>query len=145
MLVLQVLNTQPLLKKPGRHHVVLANFSPSCLLFLKSSKCLCSVKILPGPAEYPGGFPVWFHSTESARRKVLNGIVSQEVLVLLDRTAASDTVGRDISVSRLQHQVDIGGIVLKWSRSYLADRTMSVAQNLSYGVPQGPILGSILV
>ena len=74
------------------------------------------------------------------------------ILVLLDLTAAFDTVDRNISVSSLQHPVGISGSALNWFRSYLEGRSMCVrlggseshSAPLSYGVPQGSILGPLL-
>ena len=74
------------------------------------------------------------------------------ILVLLDLTAAFDTVDHNTLVARLSHLVGICGTALDWIRSYLADRTMSVSLGTSesssaplpYGVPQGSILGPLL-
>ena len=73
------------------------------------------------------------------------------ILVLLDLTAAFDTVDHNILVSRLQHLVGISGSALNWFRSYLEGRSMCVRLGgsesrsalLSYGVPQGSILGPV--
>ncbi|GAA6093889.1 uncharacterized protein LOC116685831, partial [Tachysurus ichikawai] len=98
------------------------------------------------------------HSTESALFRVHNDILgaldgkSSVVLVLLDLTAAFDTVDHAILISRLQHVVGLQGAVLNWFSSYLTNRTFSVMLNnysssdapLSSGVPQGSILGPTL-
>lgn len=98
------------------------------------------------------------HSTESALLRVHNDIAlsvdagSPAVLVLLDLTAAFDTVDHAVLLSRLEHCVGIRGLALQWFSSYLADRSFSVmigecsssAAPLSCGVPQGSILGPIL-
>ena len=64
-----------------------------------------------------------FHSTETALLKVANDILmkmnSQEVtlLVMLDLSAAFDTVNHDILISRLHEEVGVSGLVLEWFRS----------------------------
>jgi hypothetical protein len=72
--------------------------------------------------------------------------------VLLDLTAAFDTVDHQILLSRLELCVGITGNVLKWFKSYQSKRTFSVhlgqyssaAAPLVCGVPQGSILSPIL-
>ena len=72
--------------------------------------------------------------------------------MLLDLTAAFDTVDHQIILSRLELCVGITGNVLKWFKSYLSKRTFSVqlgqyssaAAPLVCGVPQGSILSPIL-
>uniref|UniRef100_A0A3B3WL78 Reverse transcriptase domain-containing protein n=1 Tax=Poecilia mexicana TaxID=48701 RepID=A0A3B3WL78_9TELE len=156
---------QPLLKKPGLDSTVLANYRPiSKLPFL--SKVLekivyCQLKQFlddNGILEvFQSGFKT-LHSTESALIRVFNDVFiacdsgHHVVLILLDLTAAFDTVDHDILISRLQHIVGIGGTVLKWFRSYLEERTFSVnvrgsdssVASMSYGVPQGSIVGPLL-
>ena len=71
------------------------------------------------------------------------------LFVLLDLSAAFDTVDHNLLLSRLKAQYGIEGNVLKWYESYLSDREQTVVINgvqsqpeqLSCGVPQGSILG----
>ncbi|MCG8430763.1 MAG: hypothetical protein MJA29_06305, partial [Candidatus Omnitrophica bacterium] len=71
------------------------------------------------------------------------------VLVMIDLSAAFDTIDHDILLRRLQHVFGITGVALKWLSSYLTDRHQSVVIDgmsskpvlLRYGVPQGSVLG----
>ena len=72
------------------------------------------------------------HSTERALIRVHNDIamaIDQHrsvILVLLDLSAAFDTVDHSILLSRLSNRFGITGTVLEWFRSYLSDRTQFV-------------------
>ena len=67
------------------------------------------------------------------------------MLVLLDLSAAFDTIDHDILLNRLKLKYGIAGKALEWFRSYLTQRTQSViigeaeskAIPLLHGVPQG--------
>ncbi len=74
------------------------------------------------------------------------------MLVLLDLSAAFDTIDHDILIDRLQNYTGIKGQALRWFRSYLSDRYHFVYLNgessqlslVKYGVPQGSVLGPLL-
>ena len=72
------------------------------------------------------------HSTESALLKVFNDLLSivdsgnNAVLILLDLTAAFDTVDHDVFIARLEHWAGVKGTSLQWFRSYLTNRAFSV-------------------
>ena len=74
------------------------------------------------------------------------------LLVLLDYTAAFDTVNHSILLHRLEHRFGISGTVLCWLKSYLNDRSQYVkvdgfdssSISLNCGVPQGSVLGPLL-
>ncbi len=98
------------------------------------------------------------HSTETALLKVFNDLLlvtdsgDYAVLMLLDLTAAFDTVDHNILIFRMEHCVGIKDTVLEWFRSYLSGRSFSIRLGdfmsssacFSCGIPQGFILGPIL-
>lgn len=73
-------------------------------------------------------------------------------LVLLDLSAAFDTVDHSILISRLEHDVGLKGTVLQWFQSFLSGRTFRVKlgnssssiAHLTCGLPQGSILAPSL-
>jgi hypothetical protein len=95
------------------------------------------------------------HSVETALLKVHNDILRAVdeskgvILVLLDLSAAFDTIDHDKLLERLEHSMGIRDEALAWMKSYLTDRTQAVHINgvtsehtvLKYGVPQGAVLG----
>ena len=99
------------------------------------------------------------HSTVSELLKVKNDILlnmeAQKVtlLVLLDFSAAFDTVRHDTLLNRLKSRFGVDGKALEWFASYLMDRTPRVTVNdrlspafpLRQVVPQGSCLGPLLL
>ena len=75
------------------------------------------------------------------------------VLVLLDLSAAFDTIDHEILLHHLHNVFGSGDTVLSWFQSYLENRTQTVVvhgkhstpASLRYGVPQGSVLGPILL
>ena len=73
------------------------------------------------------------------------------VLILLDLSAAFDTINHTILLQR-QHELGIRDAALDWFKSYLSQRRQSVVingtrsshRNMSFRVPQGSVHGPIL-
>ena len=96
------------------------------------------------------------HSNETALLNVVNDVLAMDegklsVLVLLDLSAAFDTIGHGILLHRL-HVFGIQDTTLSWFRSYLTKTFQIVSTQgthsdqieLCCGVPQGSVLGLIL-
>ena len=98
------------------------------------------------------------HSTESALLIIQNDILRAmdrgkvTALTLLDLSAAFDTIDQTLLVTRLKNWFGLSGVVIEWLASYLTNRsqvikigdTFSEHQSLSFGVPQGSVLGPLL-
>ncbi|XP_067045506.1 uncharacterized protein [Acropora muricata] len=98
------------------------------------------------------------HSTETALLKVKNDLLMimdkghVSLLVLLDLSAAFDTVDHKILLKTLQMKLGVCGSALSWFKSYLEGRsqricikeTLSQSFDLQWGVPQGSCLGPLL-
>ena len=99
-----------------------------------------------------------FHSTETLLLSVVNDVLigfdknSGTILILLDLSAAFDTVDIDKLLSMLDHELGIRGTALKWFKSFLLGRKQRVRLNnilsdfldVLFGVPQGSVLGPVL-
>uniref|UniRef100_A0A3P9K7F1 Reverse transcriptase domain-containing protein n=1 Tax=Oryzias latipes TaxID=8090 RepID=A0A3P9K7F1_ORYLA len=156
---------EPLLKKPGLDPTCLANYRPISKLPLVSKileKCV-TAQLQPFLDDggildtFQSGYKA-FHSTESALLKVFNDLYlttdsgNSAILVLLDLTAAFDTVDHTTLLNRLEHCVGVRGTALNWFKSYLSGRSFTVrlgdstssSTPLLSGVPQGSILGPVL-
>ena len=94
------------------------------------------------------------HSTKTALLRVVNDLLNAmdedkvSVLLLLDLSAAFDTIDHQILLSRLETVFGIRYTALQWFRSYLLDRNQCVVVNcfasssspVMFGVPQGTLL-----
>ena len=99
-----------------------------------------------------------FHSTESALLRVQNDLLTSlnknkmAILVLLDLSAAFDTIDHDLLLHRMSTRYGIVQTALQWFKSYLSNRSQIVTigkkssepMALPFGVPQGSVLGPIL-
>ncbi len=98
------------------------------------------------------------HSTETLLIRVVNDllIASSEskatIVMLLDLSAAFDTVDHDKLLNILKHELGITGTAWKWFHSFLTGRCQRVRVNgtesyeiiIKFGVPQGSVLGPVL-
>ncbi|GFR73367.1 reverse transcriptase-like protein [Elysia marginata] len=98
------------------------------------------------------------HSTETTLLEVLYDALraadakQPTLLVLLDLSAAFDTIDHELLLSILDYRFGINGAALQWLRSYLTGRMQSVfidgvsspVSSLQFGVPQGSVLGPLL-
>ena len=98
------------------------------------------------------------HSTETALLSINNQIHlslargEATAVVLLDQSAAFDTIDHDKLLDCLRKWFGVRGRCLDWFKSYLSDRTqctkigsvLSETRKLKFGVPQGSVLGPFL-
>ena len=156
---------KPLLKKPSLDPEAPANYRPiSNLPFLSKvlekvvSAQLHNHLITDSLYEkFQSGFRSG-HSTETALVRVTNDLPmtadagSPSLLILLDLTAAFDTVDHHILLHRLHYSIGLSDTTLAWFTSYLSDRTeyvslgdaKSYTHSVTCGVPQGSVLGPTL-
>ena len=153
---------RPLLKKPGLDADNLKNYRPvSNLPFI--AKCLerivcerieshIQMNQLHEPMQSAYRR---CHSTETALLKVQGDILDAldqgcyVALVLLDLSAAFDTIEHSVLIKRLEHTHGIKDTALDWMRSYFQGRTQAVVisgtssdiTTLERGVPQGSVIG----
>ena len=99
-----------------------------------------------------------FHSVETALLRVQSDILSAldskkcVLLIMLDLSAAFDTIDHKTLISRLKSEIGVAGKALSWFNSYISGRKQAVLINgatsklweLLFGVPQGSVLGPIL-
>ena len=155
----------PLIKKPNLPSNDLKNYRlVSGLSFIsKLIKCVVAKQLLEHihvhnldnlyQSAYKAG-----HSTETALLYIKNEIYfslskgETTALVLLDLSAAFNTIDHSTLLSCLRNWFGVSGSVLKWFTSYLTDRyqtikigsTLSDVCKLLFGESQGSVLGPLL-
>ena len=156
----------PILKKPSLDKEVFKNYRPvSNLNFIsKILERVVAIQLQTNLDE--AGLMTAFqsayrkhHSTKSDLLNIQNDILlnmakgSVTALTLLDLSTAFDTIDHTILLDRLNVYYGISELVLGWFKSYLLGRSHSVKVGstlshpaaLHYEVPQGSVLGPILL
>ena len=154
----------PILKKPGSDPNNFSNLRPiSNLPFISktlekivASQLHSHLSLHSLYEPFQSGFRPR-HSTETALIKITNDLLiaadsgSFSILILLDLSAAFDTISHPILLSRLS-SIGLSHTPLSWFHSYLTGRTQfiqlkSFTSNpspVTTGVPQGSVLGPLL-
>lgn len=155
---------KPLLKKPNLDQNVLKNYRPiSNLSFLSklvekviSTRLFEHMKTNGLLEKMQSAYKVG-HSTETAILRIQNDLLCSVdkgcgvYLILLDLSAAFDTVDHSLLLSLFENILGIEDAALHLLKSYLTGRSQCVVienlqselTDLIYGVPQGSVLGPI--
>ena len=155
----------PVLKKPSLDSNNLKNYRPvSNIHYLaKILETLIASRLKDFFTEHSLDDPLQSayrkrHSTETALLKVQGDILHQldrnrvVMLVMLDLTAAFDTIDHVTLIRRLENSFGITGPPLDWCSTYMSSRRSRVniegqfSKNMSLncGVPQGSIMGPLV-
>ena len=155
----------PLLKKSNLPKDDLSSYRPvSNLNFISKilerviyNQLLSHLSSFPSVSRFQSAYRK-FHSVETALIRIQNDLLLSlerkqiSALVLLDMSAAFDTVNYNILVDRLSLNFGIQSSALSFLRSYLSGRSQSVLIDSTFsdscpittGVPQGSVLGPLL-
>ena len=152
----------PLLKKAGLNPEILKNYRPVAdLVFLsKLSERVVAIRLDEHMCknnlncDFEHGYKP-YHSTETMLLRLVNDVLlsfdnnNATMLLLIDLSAAFDTVDIDLLLDILESEIGVGGTALKWFESFLKNRSQSVlienvlsnSLKVKFGVPQGSVLG----
>ena len=87
------------------------------------------------------------HSIETALLRVYNDMLlavdkgKEVVLILLDYSAAFDTINHDVFLTRLAERYGITGSVLRWFSTYFHNRSQYVSVNGTLSKPHTHTIG----
>ena len=162
---LKIAQVTPLVKKANADRNELKNYRPiSNLKFLsKTVERVATAQLTQYLVEndlYAKNQSAYrkFHSTETALVRIHNDILLaadkhlEAILILLDFSAAFDTLSHQVLINRLRERYGVEGTALEWYKSYLEDRLQAISikgelsENilLEEGVPQGSVNGPLL-
>lgn len=155
----------PLLKKAGLDPETLKNYRPVTneLFISKLTEKVVDIRIFEHMninnlhSKYQHGYKKC-HGTETISLKLVNDVLigfesnSATIVLLIDLSAAFDTVDINKLLNILENDIGIKGIALAWLKSFLTGRTqrVKIENSLSdslpvlFGVPQGSVLGPVL-
>ena len=155
----------PLLKKAGLDPETLKNYRPvsDIVLISKLTETIVLDRLNKHAilhnlqCNFQHGYKK-FHSTETLVVKIVDDVLigfdsnNGTLLLLLDLSAAFDTVDIEKLINILEKEFGISGIALKWFKSFLVGRTQKVrihdtvsdCLDVLFGVPQGSVLGPVL-
>ena len=161
----KVASITPLIKKPSLEPDILANYRPiSNLPFLSkvlerivAAQLLHHLSVCNLFPKLQSGYRK-FHSTETTLLRVQNDLLrsidtgNEALLILLDFSAAFDTIDHDILFCLLHRRFGLSDTVFDWIASFFHHRRYFVStgkysskhHSLQFGVPQGSVLGPLL-
>lgn len=156
---------RPLLKKPDLDPEVLKNYRPvNNIVYLSKLientvliQIIKHMDLISAHIAHQSAYKAK-HSCETLLLKVTNDIfISFDnskcvIILLLDLSAAFDTVDHDILLDILWYELGFRGVVFKWFSEFLKNRRQSVSidgessdfRDVNFGVPQGSVIGPIL-
>ncbi|XP_072177812.1 uncharacterized protein [Diadema setosum] len=138
----------PRLKKPSLDQKVMENYRPvSNIAFMSkvtehvvSSRLTSYLRDCHLHEDFQSAYKA-FHSTETALLRVKQDILQEidhkkaVILVLLDLSAAFDTLDHSILLARLQSDYGIRDTALQWFTSYLTGRSLRVVTRGKFSEP----------
>ena len=144
---------KPLLKKKGLS-LEMKNYRPiSNLTFLSKILEKSALEQIMSHIENYNLLPAYQsayrqnHGVETALLKMYNDLLHAvdnkqvSIVVMIDLSAAFDTVDLPIVLNILQQDFKVSGTPLKWIKSYLSQRTMCVSINGTFTEPGDLLFG----